>query len=334
MFGLVNRGELDGTTESEFESLIAKLRRFLLLEHKEDGTHGAIHADSINLVSSLDGVATGGLVAEGNGDFAGDVYANHSINNSGIENYTGLLSNLWTGMRGLRIRNAISALFGADWSIAADYAPSPNTNGLMFVDNFTVITPTGVMRLEPDSALGLPGIAYRLIPHGSTLLKLGDNDSGPGNYLSGVYASAIESGSGYKERFRTTPMGEWTSVAFNAGDFTATGGMTWTVAAGDIATFAYTLVGKTMTVALHITNTTIGGVLANTIQIKIPGGFTSARSMFNATATLIDNGFRSTGFLGVGAGSTNIVVRKTDITNYLASAAATTLIAQLSFEVL
>lgn len=39
MFGLVNRGELNGTTESEFEHLTARLKKLWLKEHNEDGTH-------------------------------------------------------------------------------------------------------------------------------------------------------------------------------------------------------------------------------------------------------------------------------------------------------
>lgn len=39
MFGLVNRGELDGSTEHEFEQLGGRLKQFLLVEHNEDGTH-------------------------------------------------------------------------------------------------------------------------------------------------------------------------------------------------------------------------------------------------------------------------------------------------------
>jgi hypothetical protein len=39
MFNLVNRGELAGSTEHEFENLNARLKHLWLAEHNEDGTH-------------------------------------------------------------------------------------------------------------------------------------------------------------------------------------------------------------------------------------------------------------------------------------------------------
>ena len=48
------------------------------------------------------------------------------------------------------------------------------------------------------------------------------------------------------EKGRTTPMGHWIDVAYSAGNFAATTG-NWTVDAGDVETYAYALVGRTMT---------------------------------------------------------------------------------------
>jgi hypothetical protein len=70
--------------------------------------------------------------------------------------------------------------------------------------------------------------------------------------------------------------GVWIDVPYVAGDFTATGG-TWTVSG--FTTFAYRVSGKTMTLALYATNTTIGGTPASLI-VKLPGGGVGAnRSM-------------------------------------------------------
>jgi hypothetical protein len=39
MFGVLNRGELDPTAEHEFENLNSRLKKLILTEHNEDGTH-------------------------------------------------------------------------------------------------------------------------------------------------------------------------------------------------------------------------------------------------------------------------------------------------------
>ena len=91
------------------------------------------------------------------------------------------------------------------------------------------------------------------------------------------------------ERNRSTPMGEWVSPAYNSSNFTATGLMTWTVDSGDISTYAYTLVGKTLTVAFVIDSSSVGGTLSTTLNVKIPGGYTSAKYVY-AIGRASDNG--------------------------------------------
>src|SRR5882672_6592367 len=65
----------------------------------------------------------------------------------------------------------------------------------------------------------------------------------------------------------------WIAPAFNAANFTAGGAQTWTLQAGDVASFAYTIFGKTMTVAFALQTTSVGGVPDPTLRITIPGGF-------------------------------------------------------------
>lgn len=67
-------------------------------------------------------------------------------------------------------------------------------------------------------------------------------------------------------------------VPFVAGDFFATGAMTWTVEAADLQTFSYSLDGKILTLTFTINTTTIGGVVAgNNLQMKLPGGMLAAK---------------------------------------------------------
>jgi hypothetical protein len=77
------------------------------------------------------------------------------------------------------------------------------------------------------------------------------------------------------ERNRSAPMGEWINVPFNAANFTAASGMTWTVTAGNITTNRYMLIGKTLFWQCWIDNSTFGGTLNYFVNIAIPGGFTS-----------------------------------------------------------
>jgi hypothetical protein len=64
-----------------------------------------------------------------------------------------------------------------------------------------------------------------------------------------------------------------------AGDFSGSGGLTWTVDAGDVNGFTYALSGKLLHVEFDLITTTVGGTLANTfLQVKIPGGFLPSRT--------------------------------------------------------
>lgn len=75
---------------------------------------------------------------------------------------------------------------------------------------------------------------------------------------------------------RTANDGEWTNVAYSAGNFTANGTMTWTVDSGDQLAYSYTVIGKTMYLAFTISTTDIGGTANSELRIAMPGGYTSS----------------------------------------------------------
>lgn len=68
-------------------------------------------------------------------------------------------------------------------------------------------------------------------------------------------------------------IGAWVDVPYNAGNFTSDTG-TWTVAAGDHATFKYSIFGKMMWVQFHLVFTSLSGA-GVALQIAIPGGVTT-----------------------------------------------------------
>jgi hypothetical protein len=80
---------------------------------------------------------------------------------------------------------------------------------------------------------------------------------------------------GIRERGRDAALGEWTAPAFDAASFSADAG-SWVVDAGDVTTFAYTLVGKTMTINFFLGSTTITSASAN-LRLKIPADFRAKR---------------------------------------------------------
>jgi len=78
-------------------------------------------------------------------------------------------------------------------------------------------------------------------------------------------------------------IGKWITPAFNAGDFTASGAMTWTLQAGDVEDYSYTLIGsKTMIISFRLSATSVGGTANLSLRIAIPAGKLAARKMLNS----------------------------------------------------
>jgi hypothetical protein len=148
--------------------------------------------------------------------------------------------------------------------------------------------------------------------------------------ISGVWNFS----NGLKERGRAFKMGEWTAVAYTAGDFTGSGSMVWTVEAGDVLGFSYTIVsGATMIVSLRLSSTTTSGTASNVLNILIPGGFTAAQSVNNPTAVLADAGVATTGRLFVTSGATTIGVARSDAANFTLGTNATQVYAEIAFPI-
>lgn len=91
--------------------------------------------------------------------------------------------------------------------------------------------------------------------------------------ISGVFDFT----NGLKERSRSAKLGEWTDIAYAAGNFTANGAMTWTVDVGDQVGFAYTIIGKTCFVRFTLNGTSVGGVVSSQLLIDLTAaGLTAA----------------------------------------------------------
>jgi hypothetical protein len=124
----------------------------------------------------------------------------------------------------------------------------------------------------------------------------------------------------------------WTTPAFSAGNFSATGTTTWTVDAGDVETFAYQRHGKTMVVSLVLTSTAIGGTNNATelLTVKIPEGCTAAKKM--VAPCLVVNSGNTVGFIEAVASSDTLVIAK-DVVASAWAAGVAHIYGQITFEV-
>lgn len=140
----------------------------------------------------------------------------------------------------------------------------------------------------------------------------------------------VKSGDLY-EKGRAIPAGHWAAVSYNAGDFTGGGG-TWTVAAGGLSLFRYTLIGKTMTVVVAIAGTVGAG--NSRLNIKIPGGYVLANGYYASDAIHYsdNNGPWVVGMASLQSGITDIACMR-DASGTPWSAGTASLSFTITFEV-
>jgi hypothetical protein len=141
---------------------------------------------------------------------------------------------------------------------------------------------------------------------------------------------------GLKERGRSAALGTWTSVAYNAANFTASGTMTWTVQEADQVSFGYMLFGKTMVVRFTLNLTSVGGAASTELRIAIPGGHVASSTGGSPTIGAIrayDNGTDTVGFCGVVASAGYVRCWRGGFSNWAASANNTSVQGMATFEV-
>jgi hypothetical protein len=119
-------------------------------------------------------------------------------------------------------------------------------------------------------------------------------------------------------------IGEWVNVAYSAGNFTATGGGTWTTdAAGDQLAYSYCIIGNTMIVNYSIATSDVAGTV-NAINIAIPASKVATKAMVAAVARCLDAGTVAEAFARVAAGGTIIIIARQDGAAFTATAADNT----------
>jgi hypothetical protein len=127
----------------------------------------------------------------------------------------------------------------------------------------------------------------------------------------------------------------WTSVTFNAGNFTGNGSQTWTLASGDQSNFRYVTIGKTMIVHFELATTTVGGTPNTALQILIPNSKTAASAAAAAIVVKDAGGSETVGIAQVTAASTLIKLYRTNFTatNWSAATDTTSVIGEIAFEI-
>ena len=75
---------------------------------------------------------------------------------------------------------------------------------------------------------------------------------------------------------KLTIPGAWTVLSYDAGNFTASGSMTWVPQNSAVTVITYQIVGKTMTINFIIDSSTIGGTLNEELRLLIPESKTAA----------------------------------------------------------
>lgn len=132
-------------------------------------------------------------------------------------------------------------------------------------------------------------------------------------------------------RLITHDQGVGITPTFAAGDYTASGSMTWTLQSGDVLAEHYYLRGRKLTVAIALSSTTVGGSVSTGLR-RLLFGFTAKD--FQRTAVVItDNGVRSTGYIEVTAAITYAEFHRSDNANWTLATNNTTATAVVDFEV-
>lgn len=126
-------------------------------------------------------------------------------------------------------------------------------------------------------------------------------------------------------------IGDWTDVAFAAGNFTGNGAMTWTLTAPDQVALAYRKINKSLLVSFQLVTTTVGGTPNTDLRITIPAGLIANRTT-NGIIYYSDNGTKGHGISEVNSAGTVIRLLKSGFTNWSAATNATDIYGQIEFQ--
>jgi hypothetical protein len=154
-----------------------------------------------------------------------------------------------------------------------------------------------------------------------------------GGQIVGVFGrmQLIYDGTSAKWREAVIEPGAWITPTFSAADYTASGGGSWTVGAGDITTLLFQQRGRVLTVAWDISFTSVSG-LPVALQRVIPGGLQAA-SVIYAPSLAAQSGVGTNGKCQVIPGTTIYYYRDLVGTAWADSVELTTIQGSFTFQV-
>jgi hypothetical protein len=249
-----------------------------------------------------------------------------------VAHHHGIPGGTFTMRSGIDLNTDAPPDLGSKWLIGVGTdALSGGTNGALLFANYLAANqvgegvalyylgaPTGYM-LSPPAAGSLLG--YYLGSNSDSRLR-----------WTGIYGHAIDALSGFTERGRPVPMGEWQQMPYNPANFTGSGGMVVTVDAGDQVNYSYTLIGKTMILSLYIAPFSVSGGGTH-VQIAIPNGLLGAAFASSPVSTLYDNGALGSGVFSTQTGSPWVFVERTGGAAWTASVNNSYIIGQFIFPI-
>jgi hypothetical protein len=110
------------------------------------------------------------------------------------------------------------------------------------------------------------------------------------------------------EKGRAVPMGHWQDVPYSAGNFNASGGMTWTVSAGNLIFSRYTVIGKTLIWLLYIEGASLSGTAGSQLYVALPPGCVGVSKRGVVATTQLFDGVHFRGW--VRANTTYVIIEK------------------------
>ncbi len=204
-----------------------------------------------------------------------------------------------------------------------------------------------IVRLNNSSDLTITGLAngvsgqrvtLRSVGAGSVFLQHQNASSSAGNRFVNFLtegSTPLAAGAGVAEYVYDGSASRWVLVnhsqgkmitrSFSAGDYTASGSMTWTVGSGDFDTYAYEVVGSLLYLAVRLNSTSVGGTLSNALRVALPNNWKCSPSHGNGLFSYVDNnGAPAQGHLSYSDGDTFLsLFRSLSAPNWSASTDAT-----------
>lgn len=249
MFSVVNRGQLNGTTEHEFENLNSRLKGLWLTEHNEDGTHNIAAMDFSELRLQAGNISSGVFDPSLIPDLDAAKITSGTFAAAQIPSLDA--SKITTGTLDLA---RIPTLTSAQLPTNVAYIDAAN----IFTANQRINAGLGVNVAPP------------------TLGKL-------------ETSSDITAGGALFERGRSAAVGDWTTITYNAANFVVeAGGGTWTVQSGDVECQQYMQIGRTVIANVSLVSTSITGT-ATILRVDGFPVTSAAVPTVNTTGILYNN---------------------------------------------